>query len=168
MTVMTQSDQDNPNKDEARALEAGGAVKPGIYLEEKKSSIGTGGTAKTAEFRNFWATLLIRENKAEMVLLDDDFRPTGLRESFAFEILSGPGWHFIAEGEKRYQRLRPHLDRLLAPPAPKPAEAKPAAPKAAKWWEGGGETGGPAKDPFALDKKPKTAPAPKKGGWWDK
>ena len=143
------------------------AVKPGIYLEEKKSSIGTGGTAKIAEYRNFWVTLSISESLAVMVLLDDDFKPTGIKETFSLEIISGDGWHFIAEGEKRYQRLRPYLDRMLAPPAPK---AAPKAPKASggNWWDGGGG-GGEVKDPFARDKnQKKNAPAPKKGGWWDK
>ena len=167
MTVMTQPDPDKPTQPEAQAPGADATVKPGIYLEEKKSSIGTGGTAQTAEYRNFWVTLAIRESIAEMVLLDDDFRPTGLRETFTFEAMTGPGWHFIAEGEKRYQRLRPHLDRLLAPPAPKPAASQPAPSKGSNWWAGGGDDA-PAKDPFALDKKKKTAPAPKKGGWWEK
>lgn len=166
MTAMIQPDPDNQTP-QARTTETEETLKPGIYLEEKKSSIGTGGTAKTAEYRNFWVTLLVKESVAEMVLLDDDFRPTGIRETFGFEIIRGPGWHFIAEGEKRYQRLRPHLDRLLAPPAPQPAAAQAASPKNANWWEGGGDSG-PAKDPFALDKKKKASPAPKKGGWWEK
>ncbi|MDR1045300.1 MAG: hypothetical protein LBP33_09310 [Candidatus Adiutrix sp.] len=142
----------------------GGAVRPGIYLEEKKSSIGTGGTARMTEYRTFWVTLSIDEKSAVMVLLDDDFKPTAIRETFSREIILGDGWHFIAEGEKRYQRLRPHLDRLLAPPR------TPAAPQAApakgggNWWDGGGEV----KDPFALDRKSKARPVPKKGGWWDK
>jgi hypothetical protein len=152
-----------------QAESAGGdqsPVKPGIYLQEKKSTIGTGGTAKTAEYRTFWVTLLVGEASVEMLLLDDDFRPTGIREIFTHEAVLGTGWHFIAEGEKRYQRLRPHLDRLLAPPPPR-AEAKKAAP-AANWW-GGGEPEGQPKDPFALDKSKKSAkPEPKKGGWWEK
>lgn len=142
-------------------------IKPGIYLEEKKSSIGTGGTAKIAEYRNFWVTLSLGSASVEMLLLDDDFRPTAIRETFSHEVLLGPGWHFIVEGEKRYQRLRPHLDKLLTPP-PSRAEPKAAAPKAANWW-GGGEEQGEPKDPFALDKSKKSAkPTPKKGGWWEK
>jgi hypothetical protein len=150
-----------PNSDQ-------GPVKPGIYLQEKKSTIGTGGTAKTAEYRTFWVTLRVAEASVEMLLLDDDFRPTAIREIFSHEVVLGPSWHFIVEGEKRYQRLRPHLDRLLAPPPPK-AETKKAAPKATANWWGGGEPEGQPKDPFALDKSRKSAkPEPKKGGWWEK
>ncbi len=161
-------DQTNPTPGAPEEFEApAGPVKPGIYLQEKKSSIGTGGTAKVTEYRTFWVTLILGEASAEMVLLDDDFRPTGIRETFSHEIILGPGWHFIAEGEKRYQRLKPHLDRLLAPkPEPAAQTAAPAAPKA-NWW-GGGESSGAAKDPFALGKKKKAEPAAKKGGWWDK
>jgi len=155
-----------PNPVEPRELEAApeGPVKPGIYLEEKKSTIGTGVTAKTSEYRTFWVTLVIEAATAVLVLLDDDFKPTGIKQTFKHEVILGDGWHFIAEGEKRYQRLRPHLDRMLAPPAPK--AAKPAPKAAANWW--GGESEGPAKDPFALDKKPKKPAPAKKGGWWEK
>lgn len=163
---MTLPDPDNQSR-EIPAPETDGALTPGIYLEEQKSVIGTGGTAKTTEFRNFWVTLTVTEACAEMVLLDDDFRPTGLRRTFGCETILGPGWHFIAEGEKRYQRLRPHLDRLLVSSAPKAAGTPPAKGQAANWWSGGAG-GGPPQDPFALDKKKKTAPAPKKGGWWEK
>ncbi|MDR2946198.1 MAG: hypothetical protein LBV79_05580 [Candidatus Adiutrix sp.] len=161
---MSQLDPAQQNQT-APAIDAAGGVAPGIYLEEKKSSIGTGNTAKTAEYRSFWVTLDIRERDAEMLLLDDDFKPTGIRKSISLETLSGPGWHFIAEGEKRYQRLKPLLERLQAAAAPKPAAQ--AAPKSANWWDGGGG-GGEPKDPFALDKKPKASSAPKKGGWWEK
>lgn len=163
---MTSSNPAAPGSDQAEAPDSDqGPIKPGIYLQEKKSSIGTGGTAKTAEYRTFWVTLRLGEASVEMLLLDDDFRPTGIRETFSREVVLGSGWHFIVEGEKRYQRLRPHLDRLLAPPPPK-AEARKAAP-AANWW--GGEPAGQPKDPFALDKSGKRAkPEPKKGGWWEK
>lgn len=146
---------------------ADGPVKSGIYLEEKKSSIGTGGTAKIAEYRTFWVTLRVGASSVEMVLLDDDFRPTAVWEVFSHEVVLGPNWHFIVEGEKRYQRLRPHLDRMLAP-SPPPPKAQKAVPKAANWW-GGGEPEGQPKDPFALDKKKKDAkPEPPKGDWWEK
>jgi hypothetical protein len=149
----------------------GGGFREGIYLEEKKSVIGTGGTAKTAAYRNFWATGIIRENTVVMVLLDDEFKPTGLQETFRREAVTGPGWFFIDQGEKKYQRLRPLLDRILAAPAPAPAPAAPAAPAASgtgNWW-GGGAPAGPPKDPFALDKTAKkNTPPAKKGGWWDK
>ncbi len=147
--------------------------KMGIYLQEKKSTIGTGGTAKTAEYRTFWVTLRLKGEACEMLLLDDDFKPTGIRETFTHAILSGAGWYYIAEGEKRYQRLLPHLERLLAP---KTAAAKPAAAArggaasgGGNWWGGGEKTDGPPKDPFAREEKPAKPnnEAPKKGGWWE-
>ena len=173
---MTQSDQDaknaaaanNTDSPPSAAAETGG-VRPGIYLEEKNSPIGTGATAKTTQYRNFWVTLKVLEKSAEMVLLDDDFRPTAIRQIFAHEVLLGTGWHYIAEGEKRYNRLRPYLDRMLAPPAAPKAAAQPAAASGGgKWWEGGSEK--PAANPFELDKSQSraTKPAPKKGGWWEK
>lgn len=164
---MTSPNLDAPGPGLAEAAGADhNSVKPGIYLQEKKIIIGAGYTAKDAECRTFWATLRVEAASVEMLLLDDDFRPTALRETFTPEEVLGTGWHFIVEGEKRYQRLRPHLDRLLAPPLPK-AEAKKAAPTA-NWW-GGGEPEGQTKDPFALDKNRKSAKLePKKGGWWEK
>ena len=103
-----------------------------------------------------------------MVLLDDEFKPTGIRETFSLKVLTGPNWFFIAEGEKKYQHLRPLLDRLLADQPQKPAAAPAEAPRNSEgnWWEGGG-SGGPPANPFELKKAPKK-PTPKKGGWWDK
>lgn len=145
--------------------------KEGIYLETKKSSIGTGSTAKKTEYRNFWATGRLTADSAVMVLLDDKFNPTGLQETFSLETMTGANWFFVAEGEKKYHLLRPVLDRLLASPQAQPAAgpapaAAPAGP--AKWWEGSSPSGGPPANPFELKKDPKKSDAPKKGGWWDK
>lgn len=134
------------------------ACQLGIYLEEKTSSIGTGSTAKTAEYRSFWATLCQEGSCAVMVLLNDDFRPTGIREKIPLEKLRGPGWHYIAEGEKRYGLLRPHLDKMMPPPAPAAAPAEKAV-ASGNWWEGGGG---------AKPGAPKKKEAPKKkNNWWD-
>lgn len=133
-------------------------VRLGIYLEEKKSTIGTGATAKTAEYRNFWVTLEVCGEKVVMILLDDDFKPTALKESFHQDVVNGPGWHYIAEGEKRYQRLRPHLDRILAPPVPAAQESQAPA-SSGNWWEGGSS----GKKPGGTKKK--TAVTTKKN-WW--
>ena len=160
---------DNPEGSVSAAEPAGETgIKPGIYLEEKKSTIGTAGTAKATEYRTFWVTLTLAEHSAVMVVLDDDFKPTGIKDTFTQDILQGPGWHFIADGEKRYQRLRPLLDRMLAPP-PKPAAATAAKSAAANWWGGGDASGAAKKDLFNLDKakKPAAKAGPKKGGWWD-
>ena len=143
-------------------------LKEGIYLQEKKSTIGTGGTAKTTEYRSFWATGSLGEKSAVMILLDDQFNLTAIRETFSHEVLTGPGWFYVDQGEKKYHHLRPQLDKMMAPKPPAPAPAAPAAkPAAANWW-GDSTPSGPPKDPFALDKSAKKMPAPKKGGWWDK
>lgn len=135
------------------------AFLPGIYLEERNSSIGTGSTAKTAQYRNFWATLLIGEDCAVMVLLNDDFRPTAVKEKYTFEVLRGPQWHYIAEGQKRYALLRPHLDRMLAPAAQAAANNKPQEkPASGNWWGGGA--------PAAASPQKKAEPK-KKNNWWD-
>ena len=145
------------------------ALREGIYLQKRKSSIGTGGTAKTTEYRNFWATGSISGDSILMVLLDDAFKPTTVRESFPLKDLAEPVWFFIAEGEKKYQFIRPLLARILAAP-PKEASANPAPPAAAgpaPWW-GGGAPSGPPANPFEIKKTPQKKPTPKKGGWWDK
>jgi hypothetical protein len=148
-----------------------GGFREGIYLESKKSSIGTGSTAKKAEYRHFWATASLNGDSAVMALLDDAFNPTPVVETFSLEALTGPNWLFVAEGEKKYIQLRPFLDRMLAALAKKRAEAEaaPAKPdKPANWW-GGGAPSGPPANPLELKKDPKKPAAPaKKGGWWEK
>ncbi len=125
--------------------EAAQGFQEGIYLEKKNSTIGTGSTAKTAEYRNFWVTIAITEHTAVMALLNDDFRPTPIKETFSLETLRGPQWFFVAEGQKRYDRLRPHLDRMFIQPAQAASQPQPAPKGAAA---------------------PKSSPA-KKGGWWE-
>jgi hypothetical protein len=151
----------------------------GIYLENKKGSIGTGSTAKSAEYKNFWATASLKDDSAVMALLDSEFKPTAVLETFSLEVLTGPNWFFVTEGQKKYQQLRPILDRLLAAQAQKTAEAeaakakaaeakaKAAEPAAANWW-GGAAPSGPPANPFELKKTDKKQPAAKKGSWWEK
>jgi hypothetical protein len=147
---------------------APGAFQEGIYLETRKSAIGTGSTAKTTEYRNFWATAIIKADSAVMVLLNDEFKPTVIRETFSLEALAGPNWFYIAEGEKKYNSIRPLLEREAAPEPPKPAAAEAPA-KAANWWDSGSSSsGGPPANPFEINKSKKARPTPKKGGWWDK
>ncbi|MDR2351984.1 MAG: hypothetical protein LBF22_02275 [Deltaproteobacteria bacterium] len=116
-------------------------LREGIYLQTKKSTIGTGSTAKHAEYRNFWVTLSIGETHVEMILLDDSFMLTGIREKFTFEEVTGANWLFVEQGAKKYSQLQPRLSRILNPPPKpgtnKPASGKPGAPPAAKkdgWW----------------------------------
>ena len=142
----------------------------GIYLEKKTSSIGTASTAKTAEYRNFWATGSLTAESAVMVLLDDGFKPTAIKETFSLKAMSQPNWFYIAEGEKKYQQLRPFLDRILADqqPNPKASAEEAKAQGGGNWWDGGSGPGGPPANPFELKKTKKQAPQVKKGGWWDK
>lgn len=152
---MSTANRDNANPETGQDEESGveRAIRAGIYLEEKKSTIGTGGTAKAAEYRTFWVTLSVTETKAVMILLDDDFKPTAIKETFALEVIAGPGWHYIAEGEKRYQRLRPYLNRMLTPAVPEQAPQG-----SGNWWEGGRKSSG-------SDKKKTSATSTKKN-WW--
>jgi hypothetical protein len=110
----------------------------GIYLETKKNIIGTGSTAKVAEYRNFWATLKVSELVMEMVLLDDTFGLTGIREKFPTEVVSGPNWLYVEQGEKKYRQLKQKLEKMAAPPAAKQPAGKtgPAAAAGKKntWW----------------------------------
>jgi hypothetical protein len=125
----------------------------GIYLETKKSMIGTGSTAKVAEYRNFWVTLRVKDAQVDMILLDDAFSLTGIRETFDHEVIAGSNWLFVEQGEKKYQQLKPKLDKILNPPS----KAKPA-------------TGPSQDDPASVfnRKTPSSSPPPgsKKGGWW--
>ena len=140
----------------------------GIYLQKRKSTIGTGGTAKTTEYRNFWATGSIAGDSVIMVLLDDAFKPTPVMETFPRVDMTEPTWFFIAEGIKKYQYIRPLLDRILAaPPQEAHPKQEPAAASPAPWW-GGAPPSGPPANPFELKKEPKKPAPAKKGGWWDK
>ncbi|MDR2349845.1 MAG: hypothetical protein LBF41_04355 [Deltaproteobacteria bacterium] len=134
-------------------------LREGIYLQTKKSTIGTGSTAKHTEYRNFWVTLSVGETHVDMILLDDAFSLTGIREKFALDELSGVNWLFVEQGEKKYAQLKPKLTNILNP-QPKKAPAPPAKPKA----NPAGVFGPP---------QPKTTSASKstgvkKGSWWEK
>ncbi|MDR2340113.1 MAG: hypothetical protein LBF40_08280 [Deltaproteobacteria bacterium] len=126
----------------------------GIYLQTKKSTIGTGSTAKHAEYRNFWVTLTIGETHVEMILLDDAFMLTGIRERFTLDEVTGANWLFVEQGAKKYGQLKPRLSNILNP-QPKAAPPKPAPPA-----KGGGAAS-------ALGGKKPGAPAGKKDGWWN-
>ncbi|MDR2387734.1 MAG: hypothetical protein LBE80_09160 [Deltaproteobacteria bacterium] len=142
--VATQS-AESPNKDGTKSAEGPSeeAAEPvllpeGIYLETKKNIIGTGSTAKVAEYRNFWATLRVSELVMEMILLDDNFGLTGIKEKFPTEVVSGPNWLFVHQGEKRYAQIKQKLNSMLAAAAAKQAAKKPAASasnsKKGGWW----------------------------------
>ncbi|MDR2459459.1 MAG: hypothetical protein LBE38_01555 [Deltaproteobacteria bacterium] len=132
-------------------------LQEGIYLQTKKSTIGTGSTAKHTEFRNFWATLRVGETHVEMILLDDAFMLTGIREKFPVGELFGANWLYVEQGEKKYGQLKPKLTNILNPQPKTPPKPQPAAQDAT--------------DPFkprTQGKKPAPGTTAKKGGWWDK
>ncbi|MGD9123531.1 MAG: hypothetical protein PVG60_00480 [Desulfarculaceae bacterium] len=52
----------------------------GIYLQEKKGTLGTGDTLATVTYKNYYAVRL-DGGKVEMYLLDDHLTLTGLRDS---------------------------------------------------------------------------------------
>ena len=108
---------------------------PGIYLELKKGMLGTGNTAKPTEFKNFWVTLKIEAAKVVMILLDDEFRPTAIKETFSIDTIRGAGWHYVEAGVKRYGLLKDYLERQAAAQSAAKAKKK-AAPSGEKtgWW----------------------------------
>jgi hypothetical protein len=134
-------------------------LQEGIYLQTKKSTIGTGSTAKHAEYRNFWVTLTVGETHVEMILLDDAFTLTGIREKFLLEEVSdGPNWLYVEQGEKKYAQLKPKIANILNPPPKAPPAPKPGASKAAV-------------SPLLGGKKPVAKPqssAGRKDGWWNR
>jgi hypothetical protein len=153
-------------------------IQTGIYLEVKKGVIGTGHTAKSAEYRNFWMTLAQEGDQVHCVLLNQDFQLTGLNETFTTEDFESGRLTYIPQGEKRYQILLRELleiklkQKKKAPPAadPSPTAAKPKEePKAKKWWEGE-QKSLTAEDIFGTrvrtDKPEEAEPKPS-GNWWE-
>jgi len=152
-------------------------IKAGIYLEVKEVAIGTGATAKTQVYRNFWMTLSHEGDQIKAVLLDGDFKPTPVTQSIPEADFAGGRLKYVPQGEKRYQALL----KLLAagpaaagrePAAPPPASApKPeAGPATGNWWEAGGKTL-KSEDIFQTSSggKKKAVPAQSlKKTWWDK
>jgi hypothetical protein len=139
------------------------SLREGIYLQTKKSTIGTGSTAKATEFRNFWATLKVEESHVEMILLDDAFLLTGIREKFTKEELCGPNWLYVEQGEKKFSQLKPKLLNILNPqpkkvPPKSTASASPSLPNAFK---------SKTSESTKVQPKPSGVSA-KKGSWWDK
>lgn len=119
-------------------------IKPGIYLEVKKGKVGSAVTAQDTEFRNFWLITVLDDGRIQLVLLDHDFKPTGMREVKPASVLEDSKYSYIPQGEKRYQLLlKKYGDKLTKPPKPKPAASannsakrkKPESPKKISWWQ---------------------------------
>lgn len=158
-----------------------GQVTPGIYLEVKKGTIGTGVTAKSTEYRNFWITVSQDEQGVQAILLDTEFSPTGIREIFAVSDFESGRLNYIPEGEKKYQQLIARLtagasNQPQSPPSPKPAQAGETNPKPAKWWESGQAK---MEEPGDIFRRPGDGPVRKPGkkttktevktkkNWWE-
>ena len=145
-------------------------IKPGIYLEKKVSTIGTGITTQATEYRNLWMTLNQTEDMMQVVLLDDDFKLTGVRQAFPISDFEEQKLTYVPEGEDKYQALLMEFvqKRKKASPAPK---AKPAAqqavPQAGNWWESQEKEVQPG-DAFKRNgEKSKTTAAQPQGNWWE-
>ena len=80
-------------------------VKLGIYLEVKKGVIGTGHTAKSTEYRNLWMTLIVKEDEVVCAHLDNNFKPTGLKQSMTISEFTSGRFTYIPQGDKRYQAM---------------------------------------------------------------
>ncbi|MFH1091499.1 MAG: hypothetical protein V1742_08005 [Pseudomonadota bacterium] len=114
------------------------AVKPGIYLEVKRVTIGVGVTAKTEEYRNFWMTLEPEGERMPLLLLDQDFKPTNLRETVPLADFETGRFTYIPQGEKRYQLLRQKMAERHSLDDSRTKEASGAKPEkkpASGWWE---------------------------------
>ncbi len=147
-------------------------IKPGIYLEKKVSTIGTGITTQSTEYRNLWMTLNQTEDKMQVVLLDDDFKLTGVRQAFPVSDFEDEKLTYVPEGEDKYQALLMEFvqKRKKATPAPK---ARPAAQKAEQqagnWWEAPEKEAKPG-DAFKRNgekSKSGAAVTSQGGNWWE-
>ncbi|MFH1136050.1 MAG: hypothetical protein V1816_08175 [Pseudomonadota bacterium] len=146
-------------------------IKEGIYLEHKKGIIGTGHTAKETEYRNFWMTLGQKGDEVVCLLLDNDFKPTGIKQAIPAGAFETERLTYIPQGEKKYQiLLRQVLEKEQAASAK--TKAGPALPVVEKkpkgWWEAPEKDIKPG-DIFKKDEKG-SAGAPAKAGsgqWWE-
>ena len=103
----------------------------GIYLEVKKSSIGTGVTAKEAEYRNFWMTIKQDGENVDCLLLDDYFNLTGIKEIFPIDDFQNGRLVYIPQGQKKYQTLLKKFEQRLdkAKTKAKTKAARPPQPR---------------------------------------
>ncbi|MEW5724988.1 MAG: hypothetical protein AB1896_17890 [Thermodesulfobacteriota bacterium] len=154
-------------------------IKPGIYLEVKKGTIGVGHTAKSAEYRNFWMTLNQGQGEIELLLLNEDFMLTGVRDCVPESEFATTRFTYIPQGDKRYQLLLKKLaqkENQSAAFKPRPAEAgkakappEPSGPTV-KWWDSPKKETS-TEDIFATratgEKKVKESEGRGSGNWWD-
>ena len=159
-------------------------VIPGIYLEVKKTQIGSGSTSQNASFRNFWITDFQEDETVKIILLNDDFKLTGLNEIITTDQLASDRFTYVPEGEKRYQALLEVLKRKDSAPKTgavskdhkkktnKPETQESPDTIAALSFLGVGEQEKNTKrgEVFRRNpsgKKPKKESAPNKKSWWN-
>lgn len=155
-------------------------ITPGIYLEVKEGSIGTGATSRTQQYRNFWMTLIQDGSEVKVRLLDADFQLTAVSEVFSVADFESGRLTYIPQGDKKYQALILKLKQTAKPPASKPRpleepSASPDKPASGKWWESPPKDIKPG-DIFNRDEssrgsssKPGTGTKPgAKKNWWDR
>ncbi len=115
-------------------------IEEGIYLEEKRGTVGTSGTSKSIVYRNLWATKEVGPEVVTLQLLDDKANPTGLieevspaelRERFVHRPVKPEVWAAL---KSRLHGNPPSKPK--AKPKPKPAKkASNAAVASKNWWE---------------------------------
>ncbi len=131
---------------------------PGIYLETKKSEVGTGSTASTLTFRNFYAARQAGD-RVELFLLDDDLNLTGLREWVAPDEMQGRFTH-QPDHQERFEQLMDYVGGPVAEPRPEtpPPRERPKA-------------GAPQVRPASPPPQTRAAAPPpadyQDKGWWD-
>lgn len=117
-------------------------IQEGIYLEEKKGTVGTSGTSKPIVYRNLWATKEVGPEIIVLQLLDDKANPTGLTEEVTPSELEKRFVHRPIKPEV-WAALKSKLQKGPQPqpkpkPQPKPQPAKKAhnaASSSKSWWE---------------------------------
>lgn len=134
------------------------SIKPGIYLETKKSEVGTGVTSSTLTFRNYYAARPSGD-RVELFLLDDDLNLTGLHDWADPEEMESRFTH-QPEHDERFDQLMGYVGAPAVEPAPQasPPQARPEAPPPAE---------------RSAAEPPQTRPAPpppadyNDKGWWE-
>lgn len=114
-------------------------VKEGIYIEEKNSTVGVGGTAKHVTFKSLWASVEITEKHVVLRLLDDKAAPTGLTEQVTLKELE-QRFQYRPVKPEVWTKIKTACQNMAKPAAPRPKPAKPAKKsnagvKSGNWWD---------------------------------
>lgn len=117
-------------------------IEEGIYLEEKKGTVGVAGTSKPIVYRNLWATREITEERVILQLLDDKANPTGITEEVSLGELNHRFTHKPVKPQVWEELKKKLLAGRTSAPAPKPKPQSSPVPKKAapggnskNWWQ---------------------------------